>query len=129
MNSSAGRRPRRRRTTLIAAAVACLALVVAAPASAHVEIVATSPSGTAKTTVKRATVTLSGPIRSGTLTVLGPDGTKVSKGRGGRDPHNFSVVSVGLKPNLAPGRYTAQVRWVSADGHRQSGGFAFRLKR
>lgn len=127
MNSSA-QHPRRR-TALIAMVVACLSLVVPAAASAHVEIVAKSPSGTAKTTVKRASVTLSGPIRSGTLTVLGPDGGKVSKGSGGRDPHNFSMVSVGLEPNLVPGRYTARVTWVSADGHRQSASFGFRLKR
>jgi methionine-rich copper-binding protein CopC len=128
MNSSA-KHSRRRRPALIATAIACLALAVPAAASAHVEIVAKSPSGTAKTTVKRATVTLSGPIRSGMLTVLGPDGSKASKGTGGRDPHNFSMVSVGLKPNLAPGRYTARVTWVSADGHRQSASFGFRLTR
>lgn len=129
MNRTETQSPRRRRPALIAVAVACLALAVPAVASAHVEIVATSPSGTAKTTIERVSVTLSGPIRSGTLTVLGPDGSKASKGAGGRDPHNFSVVGVGLKSNLAPGRYTARVAWVSADGHRQSASFGFRLKR
>ncbi len=115
----------------VGAALLSVGLILALPAaaSAHVEIVAKSPSGTAKTTVKRVTVTLSGPIRSGTLKVIGPDGRKVSKGTGGRDPRNFSMVSVGLRPNLAPGSYTASVAWVGADGHRQQASFGFRLKR
>ena len=31
--------------------------------------------------------------------------------------------------HLAPGRYTARATWVSADGHRQSASFGFRLTR
>ncbi|MBS1678535.1 MAG: copper resistance protein CopC [Actinobacteria bacterium] len=106
-----------------------LGLVLPSTASAHSEIVATSPSGTAKTSLKRVTVTLNGPIRSGTLAVFGPSGLKVSRGGGSRDAHNFSMVSVGLKSNLVPGRYTARVGWVGADGHRQHATFGFRLAR
>ncbi len=109
--------------------IACLALIVPATASAHVEILATAPAKSAKTEIKRVTVTLSGLIRSGTLKVLGPDGSKVSRGSGSRDPHNFMMVSVGLRSGLVPGRYTASVVWVSVDGHRQQASFGFRLKR
>jgi methionine-rich copper-binding protein CopC len=118
-----------RRALVPALLSAVVALALPAPASAHVEIVAKSPSGTAKTNVKRVTVTLSGLIRSGTLEVRGPKGEKVSRGSGGRDPHNFMMVSVALRSGLAPGRYTAKVGWVSADGHRQQASFGFRLKR
>ncbi len=119
------------RSRVMAAALlsVVVALALPAPASAHVEIIAKSPSRTASTDISRVTVTLSGPIRSGALMVLGPDGSKVSIGGGGRDPHNFSMVSVALKRNLDPGRYTATVSWVGADGHRQGANFSFRLKR
>ncbi|OJU83729.1 MAG: hypothetical protein BGO11_09985 [Solirubrobacterales bacterium 70-9] len=97
--------------------------------SAHVEILGTGPSKTAKTSLKQVTVTLSGPIRSGSLKVFGPGGEQVSKGAGGRDPGNYSALLATLKGGLAPGRYAAKAVWVSADGHRQSSTFHFRLTR
>lgn len=118
-----------RRHALVAVAITCLVLAIPAIASAHVEILATSPSKAAKTTVKQVTVTLSGPIRGGSLKIFGPVGELVSKGAGGRDPSNFSALLVRLKGGLTPGRYTAKPVWVGADGHRQSSSFSFRLKR
>lgn len=121
------RRIKRGAATLV---VAALAAALAAPtASAHVEIVKTTPSGTAKTSQKFVAVLLSGPIRGGTLKVFGPSGAKVSKGEGGRDPRNVDRLLTGLEGGLSPGRYTAKARWTAADGHRQSASFSFRLKR
>lgn len=122
---------RQHRRCLFPGIVLAAALFLALPtvASAHLEIVATSPSGAARTTLKLVTVTFSGPIRSGTLKVFGPSGEKASKRSGGRDPHNFSRVRAAMKSNLSPGRYTANVRWVGADGHHQRASFSFRLQR
>lgn len=113
-----------------ALAAAALAVALMAPvASAHDEIVATSPSSQGKTTQKRVAVLFSGPIRSGTLKVFNAAGAKVSKGKGGRDPRNVKRLVVSLKAGLTPGRYTARVAWVAADGHQQSDSFGFRLVR
>ncbi len=105
-------------------------IVVLAPtiASAHETIIAKKPSGKAKTTLKQASLTFSGPIRRGTLKVFGPRG-KASKGKGGRDPRNYSRLRAVMKRNLTPGRYTAKATWVGADGHRQRTSFKFRLVR
>ena len=110
--------------------VAVLAAALLAPAaSAHVEIVKTTPAGTAKTSQRFVAVLFSGPIRSGTLKVFGPSGAKVSKGKGGRDPRNVDRLLVGLKAGLSPGKYTARAKWIAADGHHQEDSFGFRLKR
>jgi methionine-rich copper-binding protein CopC len=114
---------------LAAALIAVLALAIPAMALAHVEIVATSPSGTAKTGLKRVTVTFSGPILGGSLKVFGPDGRKASRGKGGRDPHNVQRLRAPLRAHLQAGRYTAKARWTAADGHREVASFHFRLKR
>lgn len=121
---------RKARRVVAALAAAALAAALLAPvATAHDEIVATNPSGTAKTTQKRVAVLFSGPIRSGTLKVVGPAGGKVSKGGGGRDPRNVNRLLVPLKAGLSPGRYTATARWIAADGHSQEATFRFRLER
>jgi copper resistance protein C len=123
MASRSGRR-------VVAALAAALAVLLLAPAaSAHEEIVSTKPSGSAKVGTKAVVVTFSGPIRSGTLKVFAADGTKVSKGKGARDPRNVSRVRTSLKGGAGPGRYTARVKWVGADGHQQSASFGFRLVR
>ena len=113
----------------VPALLAVLALALPATAVAHVEVVATSPSGTAKTTIKRVTVTFSGPILGGSLKVFRPDGSKVSRAKGGRDPHNVQRLRTSLRANLQPGSYTAKARWTAADGHREAASFRFRLKR
>ena len=95
----------------------------------HERIVATNPSGSAKTTQKRVAVLFSGPILSGTIKVLGPDGAKASKGPGERDPRRYERLRVALKPGLAPGRYRAEVSWTAADGHDYESRFGFRLYR
>jgi methionine-rich copper-binding protein CopC len=119
-----------RRLAALALVVAGVSGGLAAPAAlAHVQIVKTNPSGTAKTSQRSVAVLFSGPIRSGTLRVYGPDGSKVSKGSGGRDPRNVDRLLVGLKDGLKPGKYTAKAKWTSADGHHQEATFGFHLKR
>lgn len=118
-----------RRAVAAFAAVALAALLLPALSAAHEKIVSTKPSGQAKVGLKSVVVTFSGPIRSGTLKVFAANGTKVSKGKGGRDPRNVSRLRATLKRGIGPGRYTARVKWVGADGHRQSSSFRFRLVR
>jgi methionine-rich copper-binding protein CopC len=95
----------------------------------HEGIVATSPSGTARTTLKRVAVLFSGPILDGTIKVVGPRGAQVSKGAGRRDPRRYERLVVALKSGLVPGRYRAEVRWTSVDGHHNEGRFGFWLRR
>lgn len=118
-----------RRVVAALAASALAALLLAPTALAHEEIVSTKPSGQAKAGLGSVSVTFSGPIRSATLKVFDADSTKVSKGSGGRDPRNVSRARAALKSGLGPGRYTARVKWVGADGHEQSSSFQFRLVR
>jgi len=114
----------------VAALAAALAAGLIAPAAfAHVQIVKTNPSGTAKTSQRSVSILFSGPIRSGTLKVFGPDGSKASKGPGGRDPRNVDRLLVGLKSGLRAGAYTAKAKWIAADGHHQEATFGFTLRR
>ncbi len=104
-------------------------LVLAAPALAHVEVDKTSP-GRGKT-VKRptvATVTFTGPIRTGTLRVSGPGGA-ASVDAGGRDPRKVTRLLVELKSGLRTGTYTAKWTITAGDGHKEKGAFKFRVKR
>lgn len=108
-------------------AAALVAALLAPAASAHVEIIKTTPAGTAKTSQRFVAVLFSGPIRSGTLKVFGPSGAKVSKGKGGRDPRNVDRLLTSLRGGLGAGRYTAEAKWTAADGHHQEASFHFRL--
>ncbi len=113
----------------VASAILALAATAAPVASAHVELVETHPSGQAKTSLASVWMLFDDPLRSGTLKVYGPDGSKASKGSGGRDPRNVNRLRAGLKSGLKPGRYQAKGVTVSADGHRQEWSFDFRLTR
>lgn len=121
------------RTAVAAAVLAAPLAVGTGAASAHTEVVRTSPGTgkTASTTTRTVLVTFSGEIRKGgaTLRVTGPDRKVVSVGRGGRDARNVKRLRVTLKRGLKPGRYTARWTAVAADGHPQKGTFSFRLKR
>ena len=75
------------------------------------------------------TVTFTGPLRRGTVRVVGPGSKVVSVGKGGRDPRNISRLLVGLKGSLKAGSYKASWTILAADGHNQKGSFQFRLKR
>jgi methionine-rich copper-binding protein CopC len=122
-----------RSTTLPRTAAALVAAtgvlaIGATAADAHTEVASTSPKGTASTATRTVTVTFTGQIRSGTLTVK-RGGTTVSRGRGGQDPRNVKRLRVGLRSGLKAGTYRATWTAVAADGHHQRGTFSFRLKR
>lgn len=118
-----------KRLAAVAFAALALGALVAAPgASAHDQLLETHPSGRAKTSIGSVWMLFNGPIRSGTLKVLGPDGAKASKGAGGRDPRNVNRLRVAMKSGLKPGRYQAKGVTIAADGHRQEWSFAFTLR-
>lgn len=114
-----------------AAALATIAsLALATAAQAHTEVASTSPRNgrTASTATRSVTVTFTGQIRRGTLSVSRA-GRKVSRGSGGVDPRSVKRLRVALGSRLKAGRYVARWSIVAADGHRQSGTFRFRLAR
>lgn len=117
--------------TAVAGAAAALALGAGAPAAlAHVELESSTPKAhaTAKRSLTSVRLTFSGALRSGTVTVKGPTGAKVSTGAGGRDPRNVNRLMVALRSGLKAGRYTVSAAAVSADGHKETFSFWFRLK-
>jgi len=120
--------PARHLGALFVALLASAAMISPTLASAHETIVAKQPGRKAKTSLRQVSLTFNTPIRGGTLKVYGPRG-KASKGRGGRDPRNYSRLRAVMKRGLAPGKYTAKAVWTAADGHRQRKSFTFRLVR
>ncbi len=122
----------RRHQSALGSLLAVAALAAGATtAFAHTKVTSTSPAKgkTAKTSIDRVTVTFSGPLRRGTLRVVGPGSKVVSDGKGGRDPRNIKRLLVPLNASLKPGSYKASWTIVAADGHAQKGSFSFRLKR
>ena len=109
------------RLAIVPCALALVLLFGAGDAFAHVELVSSSPAKNAKVAHAPASVSLtfSGPIRSGTLSVTGSGG-RASSGSGGRDPRNIKRLLVALRHGLKSGRYTVKARVVAADGHSQS---------
>jgi methionine-rich copper-binding protein CopC len=123
-------RTRRSLTAVVAASAVLLALGVAS-AVAHVTLVSTSPAAKSKLGRAPQSVSLlfSGPIRSGTLKVVGPKGQKVSVGSGARDPRNIDRLLVALRHGLKAGKYTAKGATIAADGHPQTWTFSFTVKK
>lgn len=122
---------RAHRSLWISILAAALLTVAAGTAFAHTKVKSTSPAKgkTARTSIDRVTVTFTGPLRRGTLRVVGPGSKVVSVGRGGRDPRNINRLLVPLKGSLKAGAYKASWTILAADGHDQKGSFTFRLKR
>ena len=107
------------------------ASVASVPAfAAHTEVKSTSPArgATRSRSLGAVTVTFTQAIQRGTLKVTAPDGSKVSKGSGGRDPRKVSRLRVGLEGGLSAGRYKAKWSIRAVDGHEQSGTFGFKLR-
>ncbi|WP_445149694.1 copper resistance CopC family protein [Baekduia sp. Peel2402] len=122
---------RRNRIVSTTAAVTALAVAAtAAPALAHVELAFSSPKNKAKLSKAPSSVSLtfSGPLRSGTLKVTGPNGKKVSVGSGARDPRKISRLLVSLKKGLKAGKYTSRASIVAADGHKESFTLTFTVR-
>ena len=122
---------RRHPSAVVSILVAAALVIGASTALAHTKVKSTSPAkgATAKTSIDRVTVTFTGPLRRGTLRVVGPGSKVISVGTGGRDPRNIKRLLVPLKRSLKPGSYKATWTIVAADGHDQQGSFRFRLKR
>lgn len=115
------------RAGLITAVVALA--TAAAPALAHVEVERTTPKAgsSVRRTPASASVTFSGPILRGSLSVTGPGGARASVDNGARDPRSINRVLVQLRRGLKRGTYKASWTVVAADGHRERGTFTFRV--
>jgi copper transport protein len=119
---------RRRAAGLLAAALGALALAPAA-AQAHATLEATTPARGVdlKTAPRAVTFRFDEPVEGnfGAVRVYDAKGRRVDDSKvvhpGGRGPE----VSVGLKPGLSDGTYTATYRVISADSHPVSGGVVF----
>lgn len=118
------------RTRIISGAVAALALVGGAQALAHSGTQATTPGNGAVVGALPAFVkiTFSEPI--GRVTFV-----KVTDSKGadhvvtaGLDPKSAARVLAKTRNRLTPGAYRATWKVVAADGHAQSGAFAFRVR-
>jgi len=121
------------RTALAGAAVAVVAvLAVAAPASAHDELVSSSPAFDEQLTTapEQVVLTFSNNLlelegNSGTaMTVVDDSGTDWVAG----DPViSADTVTVPLKSGMPNGGFTVTWQVVSSDGHPTSGEYAFSL--
>jgi len=122
---------RRHRILAPFAAAPALALACAATASAHVMLESTSPARSSHRSHAPAAVsmTFSGPIRSGKMTVTGPGGKTASAGKGGRDPRNIDRLLVQLKHGLKAGRYTVHASTIAADSHHQTWKWSFTVRK
>jgi methionine-rich copper-binding protein CopC len=114
---------------LIPVAALTAALVIAAPAAAHVGIKSYSPKrgSTVDRPLKRVKVAFKGEITDGHLTVRGPGGRKVSKGDGTVVKHD-TVLRVRLKRGLGKGRFSVSMEVLHTDGHVMSKSWSFKLK-
>jgi methionine-rich copper-binding protein CopC len=113
-------------TVLVAIVVAGLAATVAL---AHVDVKSRSPGkgASASKSIGSVSVTFDGPLRRGSLRVIGPGGRVVSTSSG-RDPRNITRVKASLTGSKRAGRYRARWSIVAGDGHRQRGSWRFRLR-
>ncbi len=110
---------------------AFLALVVAAPASAHSQVIATNPADGSTITALPAEITitanedlldLTGTGQGFALYAVGADGTKY-----GGTPLSLDgpTVSTAVPATMPPGTYTVLYQIVSADTHPVAGEFHF----
>ena len=114
------------RALLTAVAALALLLVGAMPASAHDEVVATTPTAQESLATPPSAVELeltAPPQVLGTVVrVTGPDGSVVSEG----DPEVLdTTVRQPLAPGLPAGGYTVDWRVTSGDGHAITGSSTF----
>jgi len=128
------RAPRRRARTLLGAAVAASVLLVspfalAAPASAHDELVATDPADGSSLPEAPDAVTLTfgeEVVELGTaVVVVDSAGVKLADGDLVVDG---AVITRPIKAPTAAGEVTVSYRVVSADGHPVTGRFSFTVE-
>ena len=115
------------RRRLLTVAGACALLAFPAGAAAHTGVDRTTPR--AGSTVSRSLsvvkVEFEGRISDATL-VVKRNGAKVSRGDGTL-AHRNRQVRARLRSTRS-GRYSATVRWLSADGHVVSKTWSFRVR-
>jgi copper resistance protein C len=114
---------------LLAVVATALAVVTTAlPASAHAELVSSSPGtgATLQTVPRVVTLTFSEPVRTPAFVeVTGPGGANLATG----DVRIVDAeVSQRLGGSAEPGRYALSYRITSADGHAISGTVPFSLE-
>ena len=121
--------PRHSRTALAGAVllggVIAAQALVAAPASAHDELVSTDPAAGSTVATVPSVVVLTfaePPLTLGMgVDVTGPGGTVSS----GAPTLSGSVIRQGIQPGAAAGSYTVRWRVTADDGHPVSGSFTF----
>jgi copper transport protein len=108
-------------------AAGAIALVTATAASAHAELLSTTPADGSVVARSPAQITLrfSEAVASslGSVRVLGPNGEQVATG--GVNKPSPSTLAVPITGQLAKGTYTVAWRAVSVDGHPLHGAFEF----
>ncbi|MFJ9785532.1 copper resistance CopC/CopD family protein [Amycolatopsis sp. NPDC101161] len=118
-----------RRALALLAFLAGWLVLTAAPASAHVEIVSTTPGDGSRLTAAPAqvSVTLSENvgIQPGSLKVVDTRGTAVDTGPVFQPGDVAEQVAVRLKPDLPDGSYLVEYAFISTDSHPVRGTFAF----
>jgi methionine-rich copper-binding protein CopC len=113
-------------TVAVVAALLGGALLTAAPASAHVSVVGTSPAAGAVLHAAPSAVEVqfdSGLLDIGfAMVVRSADGHTVSSGRA---QVGLDSISTATDPAAGPGTYTVAFRVVSADGHEVTSSFTY----
>ncbi len=108
-------------------------LGIAAPATAHAELVEASPAADSvigalpeyvDLTFGENIMTIDGSEGSNIITVVDSNGAKVDDET---IVVNAAVVSVGIKPGFGNGSYTVTYRVVSEDGHPIEGSYKFEV--
>ena len=114
-----------------AAVAAAAALTTAAPAFAHATLQETEPARgtTVKVQPKAIVFHFSERVEMNfsAVHVYDATGKVVDSGEAVHPNGVGSDVSIGLKPKVPQGTYTATYRVISADGHPVSGGFVFSI--
>jgi methionine-rich copper-binding protein CopC len=119
-----------RTRSLLALVVSFLAMgVVALPASAHSELLQSTPADGEQLTEAPAEIELvfgeAVQQQGGAIIVKGPDGTRYDRAASFTTDEN--VATIGLVAATDPGEYSVAYRVVSADGHVVSDTFAYEL--
>ena len=114
-----------------AAVAAAAALATATPALAHATLKETEPARgtTVKLQPKAIVFHFSERVEMNfsAVHVYNASGKVVDDGHAVHPAGVSSDVSIGLKPKVTQGTYTATYRVISADGHPVSGGFVFSI--
>lgn len=118
-----------RRALALLAFLAGWLVLTAAPASAHVEIISSTPGDGGRLTAAPAqvSVTLSENvgIQPGAIKVVDTGGTQVDTGPVFQPGDVAEQLAVRLKPGVPDGSYLVEYAFVSADSHPVRGTFAF----